>query len=237
MNEELQTESAPVVEQEEIKTKKEVKAIAISENGMVAAKDNIELMRYCAALVNTSMVPQRFDTPQKLFGALMFVRSVGLPDTAIRQIAVIHGTPSMFGDLPLALVQKSGKLKLFSERWFDDDYKEICFENKNLSNNVFGSVCFIQREGEEKPESFSFTIEDAERAGLYPDNNQNKPWMKYTKLMLRYKARTIALKSKFADMISGISIAEYDHDVLGSEEMRDVSVPSAAEEMTKALNG
>ena len=230
---EIQTEN--VVEIKKEVAKEEPKAIAISSRGLVEAKDNAELLRYCAALVRAEMVPDRFDTPQKLFGALMFVRSVGLQDVAIRQIAIIHGTPSMFGDLPLALVQKSGKLKSLSERWFDKEYKEICFENKNLNADVYGAVCFIQREGENERESYSFTIDDAIQAGLYPDKNSHKPWMRYTRIMLRYKARSIALKSKFADLISGVSIAEYDHDVLGSEEMRDVSKPNAADELTKAL--
>jgi hypothetical protein len=222
------------VKKEEIK-REEVKAISISSKGLVEAKDNAELLRYCAALVKAEMVPDRYNTPQKLFGALMFVRSLGLPDTSIRQVAMIHGTPSLFGDLPLALVQASGDLLTFSEKWFDRNYDVICFENKNLNAPVYGSVCFVKRKGEDVAESFSFTLDDATIAGLYPDKNPNKPWSKYTKIMLRYKARALALKSKFADKISGVAIAEYDEDILGSEDMRDVSKPNAADELTKAL--
>ncbi len=227
---ELEVNEAPPVKekkQREKKIKEEPppqpvapKAIVIDSRGLVQAKDNSELLRYCGALVLSGAVPDRFDTPQKLFGALMFARNLGLPDTAIRQIANIKGTPSLFGDLPLALCQSSGEMSHFKEKWFDEKYNVISFENKNLEAECYGAVCFIGR-NKEQPESFSFTISDAERAGLYPEKNQDKPWRKYTKMMLRYRARSMALKSVFADKINGVAIAEYDFDHL--PEMKDVS--------------
>lgn len=195
--------------------------IELDSKGRVLAKNNSELLRYAGALVASEMVPKWFDKPGKLFGALVFVRSLGLPDMAIRQVASIHGVPSLFGDLPLALCQMSTQLTHFKEQWFDKDYKIICFENKNLTADVYGAVCFIRR-GDGDIQSFAFTIDDASQAGLYPDKNPSKPWMKYTKLMLRYRARSIGLKSLFADKLNGAAIMEYDFNTNDPME-RDVS--------------
>jgi hypothetical protein len=211
-------------------------AIPVDEHGRIAVSDNVQLLRYCKALVEGQGVPERFNNPTKLFAALMYVRDLRLPDTAIRQVANVHGTMCIFGDLPLALAERTEELNHFEELWFDDNYNIICFENKNLHVPVWGAVCLIRRKGHgDKVLSFSFTMKDAEDKGLYPPMkwgkekgskvpNPDAPWAKWTSLMLRYKARSIALKSVFADAISGASIAEYDFDEL--PEMKDVTPSS-----------
>lgn len=236
-------EQAPeTVQAEEKKEEKQIvqkfQPIALDDRGRVLAKNNSELLRYCGALIGSEMVPKWFDNPPKLFGALMFVRSLGLPDISIRQVASIHGVPSLFGDLPLALCQMSGDLNDFEERWFDKDYNFICFENKNLHADAYGAVCFISRKDGLK-QSFSFTMEDAIKADLYPakkkdgSRNPNAPWEKYTKLMLRYKARAIGLKSLFADKLNGAAILEHDFNTNDPTE-KDVT---PEKELAEALNG
>lgn len=218
------------------KLRAESRAISINKKGLVAAKDNAELLRYCGALIQGESIPKQFNTPQKLFGALMFVRSLGLPDTSIRNVAMIHGTPTIHTDLPLSLVQMSGQLECFKEIWFDRDYNEIKFENKNLHTEPWGAVCFARRKGETEIQSFSSTLDDAKQAGVYP-NNSASPWTKYTRLMLRYKARSICLKSLFADKLNGVAIAEYDFDQT-EHTLKDVSpAPSAAEQLNKTFMG
>jgi hypothetical protein len=200
------------MENEEQK-KLEVKTNEIQvEDGRLVTTTHTELLRYCAALIKGGGVPKRFETTEQVFAALMLVRELGLPDTAIRQVASIHGTPSLFGDLPLALVQKSGFLTTFVEVFFDCDYNIIKFSNKNLGAEVFGAVCFLSR-GSGEVQEFSWTLDDAKKAGVYPASSSASPWSKYTKIMLRYKARALGLKSLFADIISGVAIAEYDFDV------------------------
>ena len=228
MNNELNTE-VEAIKQEKTE-KKELKPISINTDGLIEAKDNTELMRYCQVMIQSGAVPDRFDTPQKLFGALMLTRGLGLPDSSVRQVANVHGTPSIFGDLPLALCRKHGNITHFKEMWFDQNYDVISFENKNLTAETWGAVCIVGRDGQE-PQSFSFTLKDASQAGLWPDKNGSKPWMKYTSQMLRYRARSIALKSICPDLISGVSILEYDqHETITVE--RDANVINKAD-----LNG
>lgn len=202
--------------------------IPMGADGRIATRTISETLTYCNSLVTGEGVPQRFNTPQKLFAALMFVRDLRLPDTSIRQVANIHGTMSAFGDIPLALAQRSRDWGSIKEQWFDKDYNVICFENKNLTAEMFGAVCWLSR-GRDPAQSFVFTLDDAKTAGVYPCSNKNLPWHKYTKLMMRYKARSIAIKSLYADCINGLAIGEYDFDStldgnqVSTAKMRDVS--------------
>jgi hypothetical protein len=235
---------------------KAIAAIPVDEHGRIVVADNVQLLRYCKALIEGSGVPERFDNPAKLFAALMYVRDLKLPDTAIRQVASVHGSMCLFGDLPLALAQRTGEMVHFKEQWFDANYNVICFENKNLDVEVYGAVCFMKRKGHsDEVQSFAFTMKDAKEKGLYPAMkwgkvkgekvpNPDAPWAKWTAIMLRYKARSIALKSLFADAISGAAIAEYDFDEL--PEMKDVTpreeetrkeLEKAAEEISAPLTG
>lgn len=224
-----------VIDAEEGEVKKnKTLPIVVNERGLIEAKDNAELYRYCMALMSGGSAPKHLSTVPQVMSAILTVRQLGMPDFAIRQVANIHGTQSIFGDLPLALAQKTKELTHFREEWFDKDYQKICFENKNLGAEVVGAVCFIAR-GKMDPLSFSFTLQDAEKANLYPAG-QHSPWTKYTRIMLRYKARSIALKSLFADAISGLAIAEYDLDRLPSHEPRDVT-ETGAEKAKKIFGG
>ena len=222
-------------------------AIPIGKDGRVAVRDNSELIRYCKAMIDGKGVPDRFDTPTKLFAALMFVRDLKLPDTAIRQVVNVHGVMMMFGDLPLSLVQSSNEMTFFKEQWFDKKYQEISFENQNLENEVYGAVCFIGRNGN-PPQSFSFTIQDATKAGQLPATkwhkqsgtkvaNNDSPWVKHLRMMLRYKARSIALKSLFADKINGVGIAEYDLDIMpGERDVTETGKSIQANDINELLN-
>lgn len=191
--------------------------IELSKGGFVVPKNNQELLRHAAAMKRGGMVPERFKTEYEVYAAVCYVRSLGLPDVAIRQTAVIHGTPSIFGDLPLALVQRTGQLKFFREYMIDKEYNEIRVSNKNLKAPIFATVCEIEREGYPR-EEFVYTIDDAIAAGQIKDiaklkgddvwKYEKTPWHKHLKKMMRYKARILALQSQFADALNGVSIGE-----------------------------
>lgn len=235
----------PQTQTEAPQTEVRAMAIPIGKNGKIATRDNSELMRYCGAMILGKGVPDRFDTPTKLFAALMFVRDLKLPDTAIRQVVNVHGVMMIFGDLPLSLAQSSGDMTHFVEKWFDKNYQEISFENQNLESEVYGAVCFIGRGGS-SPQSFSFTIADATKAGQLPATkwktgvkvpNPDSPWVKHLRMMLRYKARSIGLKSLFADKVNGVGIAEYDLDIMpGERDVTESTKSTQANDINALLN-
>ena len=92
----------------------ETKALAkpeVSAKGSALTFDNIESLQRLANYLHASkMLPKQYDTPEKIGTGIQYAVQLGFRDSwllAIRQIAVINGTPSMFGDLPLALVRGS----------------------------------------------------------------------------------------------------------------------------------
>lgn len=169
-----------------------------------------EQWRIATAFSQGGLLPKGIDTPQKAFTAIQFAVSLGLPPaTALRQIAIVNGVPSLWGDLPLALVNKRPDFEYKKELVFDKDYNEICFTNKNLDAEPYGAVCKLKRRGKPEVEG-SFTIRESQKAGLSQKDN----WKKYPKRMLIYRARATAIKDSFPDAINGAGIAEYDHNVL-----------------------
>lgn len=210
-------------------------------NGAVAPKDNAELMRHIAAMKHGGFVPDRFKNNYEVYAAVCYVRSLGFPDTAIRQCAVIKGVPSIFGDLPLSLVQRTKELVHFREFMIDESYNEICIKNKNLKAPLFATVCEIQRQGYPR-EEFCYTVDDALIAGQIKDIDklkgddlwkyQQTPWHKHLKKMMRYKARILALQSQFADALNGVNIGE-DFGAPLTDTMKDVS-PNGIEITDKA---
>lgn len=191
--------STPVISQTT-----ELQAIETTDVYEMTATDQT---RFAEKMIKTGLVPKHFDNAFKLITAWATCKAYKInPMTSIRQMYVINGVVTLFGDLPLALVSSSGNLELIEEFLCDVDYKEIKFENKNLNATPFAAVCRVKRKNDPVIKESYFTVLDAEKAGLF----RNAVWKSYTGRMLTYRARSQALKDKFPDSLSGISIGEYD---------------------------
>lgn len=188
--------------------------IETDEHGVLRPANLDEAYRMAVAFHKSKLLPTRFNSPEMILTAVQFVSELGLkPLTALRQLAVINGTPSLFGDLPLSLCFSNGKLEYIKEWFIEKSGKEICVKHSNLDAEVWGAVCIVKRKGDLEPLESFFSLGDAERAGLF----KNPVWKSYPKRMLRYRARSQALKDKFPDALNGISIAEYDFNTLPNE--------------------
>jgi hypothetical protein len=167
--------------------------------------------RIATMMLKSGMLPNSYRSPEMVLGAMMFANELGLHAfTALRQIAMINGTPSLYGDLPLALVQsKSKDLEYIREYFIDTDCNEICVKNKNLKAKVFGAVCVTKRKSAPHEHETFFTIDDKAKAGL-----KGPTWNSYERTMLHYRARSMNLKDSFPECLNGVSIAEYDYNVL-----------------------
>lgn len=198
--------------------------IEADASGLLVPKSFDDAYRIAKIQLASKMLPARFNTPEMIFVATQFARELGLqPLTALRQIAVVQGTPCTFGDLPLALVQRSGKMESIREYTIDKDGNEICTKNKNLSADAVAAVCIVKRKGDPEPLERFFSMADARTAGL----GGSPTWKAYPKLMLKYRARSQALKDKFPDCLNGIAIAEYDFNELPNEESPKIEGPAS----------
>jgi hypothetical protein len=180
--------------------------IALSETGAVQFKTVEEQFRMAKAYLSSGMLPKHYTKPEQIMTAMQWALELGLkPLSALRQIAVINGTPALFGDLPLSLVMKSGLLEGIEEALIDKGGQPIA--NNDTTTEYFGAICRVKRKGLSTPKMTSFTIDDAKKAGLF---DKAGPWKTYPKRMLQCRARAQALKDLFPDVLMGADIAEYN---------------------------
>lgn len=180
------------------------------ENGMLNPKTLNQLFRVATCYVKSGILPKEYNSPEKVITALQFARELGLPGlTSLREIAVINGKPSIYGTLPLSIVQSSGLMEWHEEFYLDSDHRKICDGNKNIAAKVFASVTIVKRKNDPHPLTQTYTLAQAESAGLM----RNAVWKSYPERMLRYRSRSMALKDKFADVLGGTAIKEYDVDI------------------------
>lgn len=171
-------------------------------------KDQGQLVRFIGQMIKAKALPKHLSTEAEVLSAWNYAAQLRLPpQVSLKNIAVINGSPSLFGDLPLALVQRHPDFVSYEEFCIDKDYKKICWEEKNLDSEIFGGVVIFQRKGSPK-QSFSFTIADANRAGLISKAGNGMPWRSYPQVMVVRRARITGIRALFADALTGASIAE-----------------------------
>lgn len=197
--------------------------------------DSIESqMSFSQKLIDTRVISDTFKTAQQVVIAIQFCKALNLnPMTGLKMMYVVHGKPALFGDGPLSLIQSAGKLEWIKEFWIDEAGDEICFKNKNLKSTPFAAICQLKRVNDENIQEDYFTVEDMQLAQI-----KSPTWVKYQRTMMRYRARTQALKSKFADVLNGIDIAEYVSNDLPKEEIRvdEPAIEMASDEDVQTIN-
>ncbi len=150
-------------------------------------------------LVDQKRAEQGYDESRIVVG-IMHGLELGLtPIAALQSIAVINGTPSIWGDGALAVVQASGLM---------EDFREEPIIEAN--GQITGYVCTAKRRGMATPISHRFTNADAKAAGLL---DKLGPWQQYRARMLQMRARAWTLRAGFADVLRGLSIAEEAQDI------------------------
>jgi hypothetical protein len=183
-------------------------------DGILRGSTFEEMFRLARVYCASKMLPKAYDTPEKVLTAMQFCAENGLKFlTSVRQIAVINGTPSPWGELPLAMVMSKARIDI-AECIFNKAGKPINRRNENLGDEVWGAECEIKRtwpDGREREVVISVTVDDMKRAKLW--DNSGKLYGLYPKRMLQMRARSQALKDVAPDVLSGIAIAEYDFHV------------------------
>lgn len=145
-------------------------------------------------IINTPTVPVRYRESATgvadMYAATLYGRELGIgPMTAISQLYLVNGQASMMGQLMLALVWRAGhRVKI--------DIEET------------GSTVTCFRDGTEVG-SFTFTVEDAARAGLLDAGTYEK----YPKHMLTWRAVGMACRLFFPDVITGVKYVPQEIDV------------------------
>lgn len=168
-------------------------SVTRDEIGRVVPTDAAEAFRIAKLLCEAKMVPDSYKTPQQVLIGIMKGMELGVPPiTAVSWIMVINNRPAIWGDLAVALVQRSGKLAFFEER------------QTKREDGKWDAQCICERTDIGGREVVDFTWEDAVAADL----TGKAIWKKYPKRMMQWRARAFALRNRFADMLQGLDIVE-----------------------------
>jgi hypothetical protein len=193
--------------------------VATLDQNSFLSKDNFEhYYRMANMMAKSDMVPKGFkDKPQDVLIAMEMGRALHLsPLSAIQNIAVINGRPSLWGDAVLSVCSGHPDFENIQEEPILDG-----------SGKVTGYTCTVKRRNR-SPVSQSFTIQMATEAGLW---GKQGPWKAYPARMLQMRARAFALRDSFADALGGVRVIEEVQDY--REDPRDIT-PS---NKSKALEG
>lgn len=172
-----------------------------------------DAIRASEILSKSGLVPDKFKgKPADILVAMQWGAELGSvqPLQALNGIAVVNGTPSIYGDLGKALVLREPDLAHF--------VLEASGEGRDMA-----AVCEI---GRKKPSGMidvkrTFTMKDAERAGL----GGRGPWKQYPARMLMWRAFWLAARDIYADVLSGLQ---------GAEELEDLPHEIAAQKVKPA---
>jgi len=149
-----------------------------------------EAMEMAKLIANSNLVPKAFQgKPGDVLVAMMWGAELEVaPFQALQNIAVINGRPTVWGDLVVALVQRSGKLDHLVREW--DEASQT-------------ATVRIKRKG--FPEAVStFSMNDAKRARLA----EKDTYRQYPQRMCMWRALTFAIRNEFSDVLKGMAIAE-----------------------------
>lgn len=183
------------------------KSIPVDSRGIVI-NDMESMWRWSQYVSASGLAPKGMEKPESIFVATQMGLEVGLtPMAALQNIAVINGRPTIWGDAQLAIVRSTGELEQFSEV-YEADGKQLARTPVTFSDDVT-AVCIVKRRGFPLQEG-AFSVADAKRAGLW---GKAGPWSQYPARMLRFRARSFALRDNFGDALRGMLTAEEVADI------------------------
>lgn len=171
--------------------------VGMDNHGALRPRNLTEAIELAKHLAHSGMVPKHYiGNPGAIIAALQYGAEVGLaPMAALKNIAVINGHPSLWGDAALAVVQVHPDCKDVIEK----------FDEKTMT-----ATCTIKRKGRSDTVC-TFSKANAEKAGLW---KKQGPWQQYPQRMLQMRARGFALRDAFPDALCGLMLAEEARDIV-----------------------
>lgn len=170
-----------------------------------------ELGRFAQAVARSPFAPRDFKDADAIMVAIQMGMEVGLkPMQSLQGIAVVNGRPTIWGDTAKALALGSGLC---------EDFREF-FEGDSGNKKDLTAVCEIKRKGLVSVIRATFSVADAERAGLL---NKQGPWSQYPRRMLQMRARSYAIRDAFPDVLKGLNTSEEVGDYQPEDNVRPLA--------------
>ena len=199
--------------------------LAVGEDGYIAPKTVEEAARMAQAIIIGGFAPDSYKVngqpdANKILLGIMSAMEAGLPPLyGLRQIAIINGRPTIWGDGAMALVQQRSLISEYTEEQVGPVPTD-----KDLSkwDDDYGWRVTIKRRGQQGSYVGTFTVGMAKRSRLWL-NAKKVPWLEYPDRMLKIRARAFPLRDGFADALAGLAIREEVED-MHMEEKKAVEV-------------
>lgn len=133
----------------------------------------------------SSLVPEALrNKTADVFVTILAGQELGLsPMASLRGVHVVKGRPILAADTMVALVLGSGKAEYFRAVEVSDE--RVTYETRRVGNP--------------EPQSATWTIADATRAGLMSNDN----WRKYPRAMLKARCRAELSRDVYPDVLAG----------------------------------
>lgn len=182
-------------------------------------KNASEALTLAGHMAKSALVPSAYrGKPEDIFVAWSLGAPLGLSLlSTLRNVCVINGTPSIWGDAALAVCQGHPMWGGHTEVLEGD-------------GDDMRAVCTVWRKGEGGTgHRGTFSVADAKNAKLWGKN----VWASYPKRMLQMRARAFALRDAFADALCGMPILEEVRDI--TPEVRVVEDPPEGATRTEQL--
>lgn len=203
--------------------------VQMDERGRQGSFDLEQAFRLASALFKGKGFPSWVKSAEQALAVSLFLKNLGLEVmTGIQHVCEVNGRLTLWGEGPLAAVRASGNLKSIKEGFYDKDFVEISFKNKNLlTAELAFAYCVTTRKdnGERKETWFSLNDEKTANKGI------DAIWRGYRRTMYKRKARAENLKDNFGDVLQGAGISEYDN-----EAAPDMRIEGAPEKMETSLS-
>jgi len=191
-----------------------------------------ELWHFAKVISETEFVPSPLrGKPGAVIAAVQYGNEVGLPPmTSLRWIAVINGTPSIWGDGYWMLVKNHPHTQWTKELSPDEAEKAGYGE------------CTIKRKDDPEPTIRRYTKEMAERAGLWGgrgdtlEKKKKSPWYLYPGRMLQMRARSLCGRDAIPEATGPLSMREEAEDYIETtathvaEKEEPLKIPESTEE-------
>lgn len=150
-----------------------------------------EMMGFATELSKSGIVPVAYaGRPSAIFAAIQYGKEFNIPPmSALQNIAVINGKPTLGTDLMVALAMRHPEWGGYEI--LQSDEKAAKIKVYRVSARLGGKVLEY---------TSSFSVDDAQKAGLL---RPNSPWDKWRKRMLKHRAMAFAIRDAFPDVLAG----------------------------------
>ncbi len=152
------------------------------------------------AIAGTEFVPKGLrGRPEAMLAAVLTGRELGIgPMASLRGIDMIDGSPSLSGELQVALIRSAGH----RIRPVKVSHDAVTVRGERVADGHVVETL-----------EHTFTVEMAKQAGLLNKGN----WKSYPEIMLTWRAVTFVARVLFADIVGGVKVT-YSPDELGSDD-------------------